>query len=204
MGGLIGRTPLEHQELEQRLKQDQQIPALPNCIAYLAIVILVTTFLFFISDYFWLRFYTAEGTSQIINLFGFNSAVTGDIASGRVWIFQAGEFNFELIKICSGIEAIALISGLIIATPTSWKRRIIGVLFICFGIFGANILRIITTIVLYTQGFDLYIAHEVVSAIFTIIFIIVFILMIQAWIIPNFIDSLINVLIGIVRAMKGS
>lgn len=193
---------MEKQKLEQTLKQN--IPSLPNCIAYLVIVIVTTIFLFYISDYYWLRYYTAHGTSGLINLFGFESHVLGYPYSGQVWIYQTGLFNFELIKICSGIEAIALISGLILATPTSWKRKIAGVLFITFGIFGANMLRILTTIVLYTQGFDLYIAHEVVSAIFTIVFIIVFILMIQAWIIPNFIDSLINMLIGIVRAIKGS
>lgn len=193
---------MEKQELERTLKQGQEVPPLANCIAYLAIVILTTIFLFYISEYYWLRLYTAQGTSWIINLFGFGSSVLGVEATGGVWISGNG-FNFQLIKICSGIEAISLVSGLIIATPTTWKRRIIGVLFISFGIFLANILRIITTIVLYTQGFSLYISHEVVSAIFTIIFIIIFILMIQAWIIPNFIDSLINVLIGIVRAFKG-
>ena len=180
---------MESQRLEEKLKEEQEIPALPNCIAYLAIAILITIFLFFISDYYWLRYYTAEGTSWIINFFGFESYVSPapSVADGIVRITGIG-FSFQIVKICSGIEAIALVSGLIIATPTSWKRRIFGVLFISLGIFAANILRIITTIVLYTQGFDLYIAHEVVSAIFTIIFIIVFILMIQAWIIPNFID----------------
>ncbi|MFX1296046.1 MAG: archaeosortase/exosortase family protein [Promethearchaeota archaeon] len=193
---------MEKEKLEQKLKQEQNIPGLINCIIYLATVILVTAFLFFISDYFWLRVYTAQGTSWIINFFGFESHIETHIEAGIVNIAGNG-FSFELVKICSGIEAIALVSGLIIATPTTWKRKVGGVLFISFGIFLANILRIITTIVLYTQGFDLYIAHEVVSAIFTIIFIIVFILMIQTWIIPNFIDSLINVLIGIVRAIKG-
>jgi len=184
------------------LKQGQEIPPLLNCIAYLAIAILVTIFLFYISEYYWLRLYTAQGTSWLINFFGFESEASGVESSGYVGISGTG-FSFQLIKICSGIEAIALVSGLILATPTTWKRKSIGVLFITFGIFLANILRIITTIVLYTQGYGMYIAHEVVSAIFTIIFIIVFILMIQAWIVPNFIDSLINTLTGIVRAVKG-
>jgi exosortase/archaeosortase family protein len=194
---------LEKEKLEKTLKQDQEVPPLLNCIEYLVIVILVTIFLFYISEYYWLRLYTAQGTSWLINFFGYNCEVTGWESIAHVEISGTG-FDFSLEKICSGIEAIALVSGLIIATPTTWKRKIIGVLFITFGIFLANILRIITTIVLYTQGYDMYIAHEVVSAIFTVLFIIVFILMIQAWIVPNFIDSLINTLIGIVRAIKGT
>ncbi|NVM53233.1 MAG: exosortase/archaeosortase family protein [Candidatus Helarchaeota archaeon] len=194
---------MEKEKLEEKLKQDQQIPALPNCIAYLVIVISVTIFLFYISEYFWLRVYTTQGASAALNLFGFNSSVSSLTSTGQVFISVPGH-TFEVIKICSGIEAIALISGLILATRTSWTRKMLGTLFITFGIFGANILRIVTTVVLATQGYEPYIYHEVVSAIFTIIFIIVFILMIQAWIIPNFIDSLINVLVGIVRAIKGT
>ncbi len=196
---------MEKEKLEQKLKPEQKIPTLPECIAYLAIVVLTTIFLFYISDYYWLRLYTAQGSSWLINLFGYDSGVAGYISSGQVLIYQSGLFNFELIKICSGIEAIALVSALILATPTTWKRKVAGVIFISFGIFLANMLRIITTIVIYTKVTqDMYIAHEVVSAIFTVVFIIVFILMIQKWIIPNFIDSLINVMIGIVRAIKGS
>ena len=195
---------MEREQLEKKLNQEQQIPSLLNCIAYLAIAILVTIFLFYISEYYWLRLYTTEGASSLLNLFGFETTVIPNEVAGRVFINVPGVASFEVIKICSGIEAIALISGLVLATPTSWKRKITGTLFISLGIFGANILRIVTTIVLATQGYDPYIYHEVVSAIFTVVFIIVFILMIQAWIIPNFIDSLINTLIGIVRAIKGS
>lgn len=195
---------MEREQLEARLEKEQQIPNLANCIAYLAIVILVTIFLFYISEYYWLRVYTTEGASSILNLFGFQSEVTVSETFELVYIKVPSLPPFEVIKICSGIEAIAFITGLVLATPTSWKRKITGTLFISFGIFGANILRIVTTIVLAIQGYDPYIYHEVVSAIFTVVFIIVFILMIQAWIIPNFIDSLINTLVGIVRAIKGS
>jgi len=190
---------VEKQKLEEQLKQGQQIPTLPECIAYLLIVISVTIFLFFISDYFWLRAWTTLGAGGILELFGAGTTVTINSMTGLVTIE-----GFSVIKICSGIEAIALVSGLIIATPTTWKRKVGGVLFISFGIFFANMLRIVTTVVLSRQGFEPFIYHEVVSAIFTIVFIIVFILMIQAWIIPNFIDSLINILVGIVRAIKGS
>ncbi len=180
----------------------QEIPSLPNCIAYLAIVVLITVFLFFISEYFWLRVYTTEGAAGLLNLFGVETTVYFNPAIDYVEICSGG--CFQVIKLCSGIEAIALVSGLIIATPTSWKRKVIGTLFISFGIFGANILRILTTILLARQGFNEFIYHQVVSAIFTIIFIIVFVLMIQAWIVPNFIDHMINVMIGIVRVFHKS
>lgn len=194
---------MEQDTLDKKLKQDQQIPVLPNCIAYLAIVILVTIFLFVISNYFWLRAYTTEGAASLLRVFGFETSVTYNEMTDLVRICANGDC-FWVIKICSGIEAIAFISGLILATPTSWIRKMAGILFITFGIFGANILRIFTTIILAAQGHSETIYHQMVSGIFTVVFIIVFILMIQAWIIPNFIDSLINVLIGIVRAIKGS
>lgn len=196
---------MEKEKLEKTLKQGQEVPPLLNCIEYLVIVILTTIFLFYISEYFWLRLYTTQGASGLLNLFGINSYVYPDELTNSVDItaIVGKEYTFSVIKICSGIEAIAFISGLVLATPTSWKRKLAGSLFITFGIFGANILRIVTTVVLATQGYESYIYHEVVSAIFTVIFIIVFILMIQAWIIPNFIDSLINTLIGLVRAVKG-
>ncbi len=197
---------MEKEKLDAKLNQEPQIPGLPRCIAYLATVILVTVFLFFISEYVYLRYYTTEGAASILRLIGINSEVTfnpGAFIGAEVKIGGMDPFySFYVVKICSGIEAIALLIGLILATPTSWKRKVIGTLFITFGIFFANILRIVTTIVLATQDYSEFIYHEVVSAIFTVIFIIVFILMIQAWIIPNFIDSLINVMVGIVRAIK--
>lgn len=194
---------MERQQLEEKLKQDQKVPRLPNCIAYLLIVILATIFIFFLSEYFWLRVYTTEAAAGMLRLFGFDASVTYEQSIDLVRICANGDC-FWVIKICSGIEAIALLTGLILATPTSWYRKVSGTLFIAFGIFGANILRIVTTVVLATQGYDPYIYHELVSAIFTVAFIVVFLLMIQAWIIPNFIDSLINVMIGIVRAIKGN
>lgn len=197
---LIGSEILEKEQLEQKLKQEQTVPDLLNCIAYLIIVIVITIFIYFLSDYFYLNLYTAEGASSILNLIGINSYVN---SSGTYVVIYASGQPFTLIKACSGIEAIALVSGLILATPTSWGRKIGGVVFITLGIFAANILRIMTTLILAVQGFPQYVYHEVISAIFTIIFIIVFILMIQAWVIPNFIDSLINTMIGIVGAIKG-
>ncbi|MHA1131964.1 MAG: hypothetical protein ACTSQQ_14285, partial [Candidatus Helarchaeota archaeon] len=133
---------MEPNRFRQEIKQE--IPRLPSCITYLAIVILITIFLFFISEYFWLRVYTTEGASALLNLFGVDSSVYFNQSFDIVQIC-AGDC-FYVIKICSGIEAIALVSGLIIATPTSWQRKIGGTLFIAFGIFGANILRILTTI----------------------------------------------------------
>lgn len=192
---------MEKQELEKTLKQGQEIPRLPNCIAYLAIVILTSVFLFYISEYFWLRVYTTEGAAGFLNLIGFKAQVTFNEGQDSVQICAGGYFS--VIKICSGIETIALISGLILAAPTSWYRKLAGIIFITFGIFGANIFRIVTTVILAGMGYSEFIYHQVVSAIFTVTFVIIFILMIQAWIIPNFIDSLVNVLIGIVHAIKG-
>jgi len=192
---------LEQEQTNIKQNQEESIPNILHCIAYLSTVIFITIFLFYVSQYFWLRVYTTEGATTLLKAFGFDTTVTYIQAIDVVQICANGDC-FWVIKICSGIEAIALLTGLILATPTSWERKIFGTLFISFGIFGANILRIVTTVVLATQGYDPYIYHELVSAIFTITFIIAFLLMIQAWIIPNFIDSLINVMIGIVRAVK--
>ncbi|MBD3228830.1 MAG: hypothetical protein GF329_11645 [Candidatus Lokiarchaeota archaeon] len=146
----------------------------------------------------WLRYATSKGASDFLSLFNIAPSYTF-VGGGSVLIYpNAGSLSpMEVIKLCTGIEAMALLSALVIATPTKWWKKIIGALFMILGIYFANVLRIVITVVLLMNGFTFYIAHEVLAATMTIIFTILFVLITQIFIIRNFIDSMIDGVLGI-------
>jgi len=205
-------------------KQSSDRWTLSQSLIYILTVTILTIFLLYISeiveffyilfgiDYgwgsgevwtidLWLRYVTSEGASQFLSFFQIAPSFTR-IVNGSVLIYpnvppMEYPYSLEVIKLCTGIEAMALLTSLVVATPTKWWKKIAGSLFMIFGIYFANVLRIVITVVLLMNGFSFYIAHEVLAATMTIVFTIIFVLIMQMFIIRNFIDSMINAILGI-------
>ena len=212
---IIDVTPKDPKKERWTIKQS---------VIYFSIIIILTIVLLFISeivesfyiifsfDYgaepgqlwtldLWLRYATSKGASQFLSFFNIAPSFTL-IDSGRVLIYPnispiGYPYALEVIKLCTGIEAMALLTALVVATPTKWWKKLIGVSVMIFGIYFANVLRIVITVVLLMNGFTFYIAHEVLAATMTIVFTIILVLIVQMFIIRNFIDSMINSIIGI-------
>ena len=197
---------------------------LTQSIIYFGTVILLTLFILYLSEIIeffyilfnipygwgsgqiwtfdlWLRYATSEGASQFLSIFNIAPAFT-IINAGHVIIYPNVPpldypFSLEVIKLCTGIEAIALLTALVIATPTKWWKKLLGGSIMILGIYSANVLRIVITVVLLMNGFSFYIAHEVLAATMTIVFTIIFVLIVQMFVIRNFIDSMIKAVLGI-------
>ena len=213
---IIDVTPKDEKKERWTLKQSA---------IYFLIVVLLTLFLLNISeiveffyilfrvDYgwgsnqlwtidLWLRYATSSGASRFLSFFNIAPSYTIINSSGSVLIYPnvpelGSSYALEVIKLCTGIEAMALLTALVVATPTKWYKKLIGGAFMVLGIYFANVLRIVITVVLLMNGFSFYIAHEVLAATMTIVFTIIFVLIVQMFIIRNFIDSMINAVLGI-------
>ena len=75
----------------------------------------------------------------LIHWFGGAATVTADILQSPI-----NGFAVKVDNGCSGLEAVILICAAVLAFPTTWKLRVIGVLGCSFAILGMNIIRIIS------------------------------------------------------------
>ena len=82
---------------------------------------------------------TAAMSGGLINFFGGTATVINDIIQSPITGFAVRVDNG-----CSGLEAVILICAAVLAFPTTWKLRAIGVLFCSFAILGMNIIRIVS------------------------------------------------------------
>ena len=192
-------------ETEEKIALKEKEWGIKDSIKYLAIAVISTILLYVLLDNYLLLWIAANGSKWFLDIINIPTTVE--------WVYVAfyspynhvfikdtttlgSLFSFEIIKACAAIEGIALISALILATPTSWKSKGAALGFFVPSIIFANFFRIALTVIMILNGFSLYIAHEVIAAALTIIFIFIFVIVINSYIIPSFIDSMIGMCRG--------
>jgi len=197
-------------EIEEKIESKANDWGIKDSIKYLAIAIIGTLVLYILLDNYLLLWIAANGSKWFLDIINIPTTVEWVYIAiyspyNHVYIKDTATlgtiFSFEIIKACAAIEGIALISALIIATPTSWKRKGAALGFFVPSIIFANFFRITLTVIMILNGFSLYIAHEVIAAALTIIFIFIFVIIINSYIIPSFIDSMINMCRGFYNAI---
>ena len=77
--------------------------------------------------------------SLLIEIFGGSVDIFGDILRSPI-----SGFAVKVDNGCSGLEAVILICAAVLAFPTTWKLRLIGVLGCSAAILGVNLIRIIS------------------------------------------------------------
>ncbi|MHA1786199.1 MAG: hypothetical protein ACTSVY_05330 [Candidatus Helarchaeota archaeon] len=169
-------------------------------LKYITIVVVLSIILYLLLDNFGLLWIAANGSKLFLEMLNIPTTVTFNYVafySPQNQIFISGNgFDFQIINACAAIEGLVLISALIFATPTSWKRKGLAHLFFVPSLLFANFFRISLTIIMYLNGFSIFVAHEVIAAALTVIFIFIFVIIINTYIIKNFIDSMINFVKG--------
>jgi exosortase H (IPTLxxWG-CTERM-specific) len=78
-------------------------------------------------------------SSLLIEVFGGSVELFGDILRSPI-----NGFAVKVDNGCSGLEAVILICAAVLAFPTTWKMRLIGVLACSLAILGVNLIRIIS------------------------------------------------------------
>ncbi|UXI69336.1 exosortase H [Tahibacter amnicola] len=97
-------------------------------------------------------------SAHVISLFG------GDAVSYGKQILSAGTgLAVSIERVCNGIEAVLVLVSAMIAFPTSWKHKVIGILIGTVAIQSLNVVRIISLYYLHQwdktwfEWFHLYI-----------------------------------------------
>lgn len=117
-------------------------------LRFMSIVILLIAlfYAFYITLYenrieAWITHWNAAISSAILNVLGYGTAVSEANIMGK--------FSINIKRGCDAIEPMALLSAIILAFPTTLKRKLPGVL---IGIVALAILNIIRIVSLYLTG----------------------------------------------------
>jgi len=86
-------------------------------------------------------------------------AAFSDQAALRDTVVHLGSFGVRIIGECTGLFEMAIYAACVLAFPTSWRKKGIGLLFGIPAIYGFNVLRILCLLVVgryANQSFDFF------------------------------------------------
>jgi exosortase/archaeosortase family protein len=107
-----------------------------NIILYIVGAAIIILALYYLPNYFFLEKATAEHAAVVLKSLGMN--VRTKVVGESVFIE-----NIKIVKDCTGVQVIAVFSGLIIPVPkASWKNKILTLAIISTALYAANLLRI--------------------------------------------------------------
>jgi len=141
------------------------ITAMKNKVQYIInnnreAVRFLTIFLF-LSLLFFVLYFLMQDSLQFIlvgtaSITGFFSNLSGMTVIVDAPFLSLGSMDFEIIHECTGIFAIMITSSSILAYPTQFKDKAIGILFIIPLILGMNIIRLLFLIFIGKNHPDLF------------------------------------------------
>ncbi|MEI7660565.1 MAG: exosortase H [Bacteroidota bacterium] len=146
----------------------QKLPVLFFVLGFAVLMILF--YLCWLSDFFQTGIQphivsvNARISSFILNIFGMKTTVTKEVIASTF-------FSISIARGCDGMEAMALFATAILAFPSAWKFKIMGVLAGVALLFMLNIVRIISLFYIglkYPKIFE-FMHVEVWQAIFIIV-----------------------------------
>jgi len=115
-------------------------------IRFLAITSAIALAVYYIPNYWFLENWTAQNSAAIMNMIGMK---------GTVWYQGTYVFvnQFEVERMCTGVQVIAVFLGIIVALPrTAAKKKILAFAIIAVSVYLANIGRIVLEIWLLYSG----------------------------------------------------
>jgi len=134
-------------------------------VLYLVFVSLFILVFYYISDYFYLKVLTAFHSSLLLERL-FLIPNRPQIVGNKVFIN-----DFEIIRECTGIQAIVVFVGLVLFVPRGpWKKKILSLALIIGFVYASNVFRIAFEIWLVESGLLSYtLAHYPLSLVLGII-----------------------------------
>jgi len=119
---------------------------LRSILAYLAVASILSLTLYYLPDYFFLEKITADSSAAVLNWIGIPAQSW--ISEGRAFVNE-----FEIERMCTGVQVIAVFAGILVPLPqVPWKRKLTAIASVAVLVFLANIARIALEVVLLYKG----------------------------------------------------
>jgi len=117
-----------------------------EAIRFLGITSAIALAIYYIPNYWFLENWTAQHSAVVMNMVGMKATV---------WYQGTNVFvnQFEVERMCTGVQVIAVFLGIIVALPrTAVKKKILAFGIIAVSVYFANIGRIVLEIWLLYSG----------------------------------------------------
>lgn len=125
-----------------------------NIILYVTIAATLSAALYYLPDYFVLEKATADHSATLLNWIGIPAR--SFISDHRAFVNE-----FEIERMCTGVQVVAVFVGILAPLPKiPWKRKVIAVASVAVLVYLANIGRIALEVLLLYKGIlPWYLAH---------------------------------------------
>ncbi len=117
-----------------------------NILEYTAVAVVLSAGLYYLPNYFLLEKVTAESSAALLSWIGIPA---------HSWVSDGKAFvnEFEIERMCTGVQVIAVFVGLLIPLPqVAWRRKVTAIASVAVLVFLANIGRIALEILLLYRG----------------------------------------------------
>jgi exosortase/archaeosortase family protein len=163
-------------------------------VRFVGIASAIAVTLYYLPNYFFLEKITAEHSAMLMELMGMQATVWTE--GGRVFLNE-----FEIERMCTGVQVITIFLGIIVALPkAAIKKRILALGAVAVGVYFANIARIAFEIwLLYSGILPWSLAHYPTGLILGV-FSVAFLVIVADHFIPEVGDMAFSALDGILRA----
>ena len=142
-----------------------------EALRFLAIASAIALVVYYIPNYWFLENLTAQHSALVMNMIGM-----------KAWVWYQGNDvfvnQFDVQRMCTGVQVIAVFLGIIVALPrTAVKKKVLAFAIIAVSVYLANIGRIVLEIwLLYSGMLPWSLAHYptgLVLGIFAVAFLVV-------------------------------
>ncbi|MEM2896987.1 MAG: exosortase/archaeosortase family protein [Candidatus Bathyarchaeia archaeon] len=145
--------------------------SLINFIIYTLLAILISIMIYYLPDYSFLEFITAQHSAVMLNLIGIQA---------KAWSIGNKAFlnEVQIVRDCTGIQVIAVFMGILLPLPkASWRRKLLAVAIVAISVYLANVARIALEIwLLYNGILPWSLAHYplgIVLGVFSVAFLVI-------------------------------
>ena len=140
-------------------------------VIYVSIMAVLSASLYYLPNYFILEKTTADHSALLLNWMGISAA--SRVMDGRAFVNE-----FEIERMCTGIQVTAIFAGILIPFPKiGWRRKTTAIASVAVLIYFANIGRIALEVwLLYAGILPWYLAHYptgLILGIFSVAFLVI-------------------------------
>jgi exosortase/archaeosortase family protein len=144
---------------------------LRDVAVYVFIMTILSAGLYYLPNYFILEKITADHSAVLLNWIGIPAI--SFVKDGRAFVNE-----FEIERMCTGVQVTAIFAGLLIPFPkVAWRRKAAAIASVAIFIYFANIGRIVLEVwLLYNGILPWYLAHYptgLILGIFSVAFLVI-------------------------------
>jgi exosortase/archaeosortase family protein len=140
-------------------------------LVYFFLVVALSASFYYLPNYFILEKITADHSAALLNWIGVPAA--SRVTEGRAFVNE-----FEIERMCTGIQVTAIFAGILIPFPKiAWRRKATAIASVAVLIYFANIGRIVLEVwLLYARILPWYLAHYptgLILGVFSVAFLVI-------------------------------